>query len=204
LHITSDLKRKGRFPPSPNDITHTIWFELDKLINIFNYGIPNVYNWENSKLKQLISIKLISNIFKILGLAFNGRIEDRLTRAPQIFAATTRLHPDVFGFENNLRGGKNIKQLNKPKKPTVKPKKPTVKPKKPTVKPKKPTVKPKKPSVKPKKPTDKPKKPTVKPKKPTVKPKKPSVKPKKPTVKPKKPSVKPKKPSVKPKKPANM
>ena len=154
LHITSDLKRKGRFPPSPNDITHTIWFELDKLINIFNYGIPNEYNWGNPMLKKLISIKLISNIFKILGLAFNGRIEDRLTRAPQIFAATTRLHPDVFGFRDILRGGKNIKQLSKPKKPSVKPKKPSVKPKKPTVKPKKPSVKPKKPSVKPKKPAN--------------------------------------------------
>ena len=101
-------------------------------------------------------------------------------------------------INERISGGKNIKQLSKPKKPTV------VKPKKPSVKPKKSSVKPKKSSVKPKKPTDKPKKPTVKPKKPTVKPKKPTVKPKKPTDKPKKPTVKPKKPTVKPKKPANM
>ena len=158
LHMTSDL----------DGITRKIWFELDDVLNIFKFGIPREYDWRKDRdpvLQKLISIKFISNIFKILGLAFNSLVSDLATPV-QEFVGETRTHGDVETFRYTLEGGKNIKQLSKPKKPTVKPKKPSVKPKKPTDKPKKPTVKPKKPSVKPKKPTVKPKKPSVKPKKP--------------------------------------
>jgi hypothetical protein len=178
LHITSGFRD-----------TDSEYYPINELIKMFfqEDNIPvEVYRGLSEELSEEPSEEpnhfiQISNIKRSLLRAFICKL----------FIAIICKGLALTDINERISGGKNIKQLSKPKKPTV-------------VKPKKPSVKPKKSSVKPKKPTDKPKKPTVKPKKPAVKPKKPSVKPKKPTVKPKKPTVKPKKPSVKPKKPANM
>jgi len=188
---TGDLKISSlHFTPEINGLKQTTaYFPLGILCDMFHYGVDvnqleaadniSVDSRDRKSLRILICKKFIGTIFKALGEVFYYQIEQnhRIERIADLINESSVVK-DTIG--SHLLGGKNIKQLNKPKKPTVKPKKPTVKPKKPSVKPKKPSVKPKKPTVKPKKPTVKPKKPSVKPKKPTVKPKKPSVKPKKP------------------------
>jgi len=167
---TGDLKISSlHFTPEINGLKHiTAYFPLEILCDMFHYGVDvnqleaadniSVDSRDRKSLRILICKKFIGTIFKALGEVFYYQIEQnyRIERIADLINESSVVK-DTIG--SHLLGGKNIKQLNKPKKPTVKPKKPTVKPKKPTVKPKKPTVKPKKPTVKPKKPSVKPKKP---------------------------------------------
>jgi hypothetical protein len=136
LHFTSNLKGDLTLA----DIEDTIYLTLEELCDIFYFGVSSdLWNPLHEQVKKIISMKLIATIFKIIGLIFNYRA-NHIPRAVDNFVKSHLgdLRLEGTTTPGSLLGGKNIKQLNKPKKPSVKPKKPTVKPKKPSVKPKKP------------------------------------------------------------------